>query len=131
MLTRKQKKNRIYEDDLKDVEIRHWAFFVDFQHTPEWQVKMIHVNEGGVLSLQRHRKREEHWFVVEGAIIAERWFGDIKDESILKVGHKMVVEKGIKHRMSAYKGDAVVIETSLGLFDEKDIKRFSDKYGRK
>lgn len=115
----------------KGIDIRPWGFFQDLSHTPKWHLKTIHVREGAILSLQKHQKREERWFVVEGAIVAERWIGDYKDESIVKVGEQYTIPVKCKHRMSAYKGDAVVIEISLGEFDENDIKRYSDKYGRK
>lgn len=52
-------------------------------------------------------------------------------ESVKKIGERVIVPVGVKHRISAYKGDAVLVEISLGDFDEKDITRYSDKYGRK
>lgn len=114
----------------KGIEIRPWGFFKDLSHTSNWHVKTIHVKKDAILSLQIHKKREEHWFVVEGAIIGEVWYGDDKVERILKVGDEMVVPIGVKHRISAYKGDAVLVEISLGKFDENDIKRYDDEYGR-
>ena len=108
-----------------------WGEYRDLLHYDKWHLKTLHINEGEILSLQKHQRREEHWIVVEGAIIAERWFGDNKDERILKVGESCIVPVKIKHRISAYKGDAVLVEVSIGNFSEKDIKRYSDKYGRK
>ena len=127
--------NGVLEEEKKEyakkgIEIRPWGFFQDLSHTNDWHIKTIYIKKDAILSLQKHQKREEHWMVVEGAVIAERWYEDSKREDILKVGDKIIVHNKMKHRISAYKSDAVVVEISLGEFDEKDIKRYSDKYGR-
>jgi len=150
---RRKKKNRVYQEPKVDwashevngvteqeaeeyakrgIEVRPWGFFQDLSHTSNWHIKTIHIQKDAILSLQAHKKREEHWMVVEGVIIAEVWWrNNKKEETILKVGDKFLVPVEHKHRVSSYKGDAVIVEISLGEFDENDIKRYSDKYGRK
>jgi mannose-6-phosphate isomerase-like protein (cupin superfamily) len=46
---------------------------------PDHKVKRIVVEPGGILSLQRHKLRSEHWFVVSGKGTA---FVDNKDCSV-------------------------------------------------
>src|SRR5450759_4447557 len=58
---------------------RPWGYFEVLSDTPDHKVKRIVVEPGGVLSLQRHKLRSEHWFVVSGKGIASV---DGKDYSV-------------------------------------------------
>ncbi|MCX6715844.1 MAG: phosphomannose isomerase type II C-terminal cupin domain [Candidatus Taylorbacteria bacterium] len=90
-------------------------------------VKIITVNPKESLSLQYHIKREEFWFVMSGSGIAQ-----IGTERIpLETGNTCFVPKQAHHRITA--GDAsplVFLELAFGEFDENDIVRLEDKYGR-
>jgi mannose-1-phosphate guanylyltransferase/mannose-6-phosphate isomerase len=45
---------------------RPWGYFETLSIGPRFQVKLLHVKPGGVLSLQMHHHRSEHWVVVQG-----------------------------------------------------------------
>jgi mannose-1-phosphate guanylyltransferase/mannose-6-phosphate isomerase len=45
---------------------RPWGYFETLNIAPRFQVKLLHVRPGGVLSLQMHHHRSEHWVVVQG-----------------------------------------------------------------
>ena len=45
---------------------RPWGWFESLVLADRFQVKRIHVNPGGSLSLQSHHHRAEHWIVVQG-----------------------------------------------------------------
>ena len=45
---------------------RPWGHFETLNIGPRFQVKLLHVNPGGRLSLQMHHHRSEHWVVVCG-----------------------------------------------------------------
>ena len=47
-----------------------WGSFEVLSEAPDHKVKRIVVEPGGILSLQRHKQRSEHWFVVSGKGIA-------------------------------------------------------------
>ena len=45
---------------------RPWGHFETLSLGPRFQVKLLHVEPGGQLSLQMHHHRSEHWVVVKG-----------------------------------------------------------------
>ena len=45
---------------------RPWGTYKTVAMDEGYQVKIIAVNPGGTLSLQKHFKRAEHWVVVKG-----------------------------------------------------------------
>jgi mannose-1-phosphate guanylyltransferase/mannose-6-phosphate isomerase len=45
---------------------RPWGSYQNIDEGARFKVKRITVRPGGILSLQRHRKRAEHWVVVSG-----------------------------------------------------------------
>lgn len=89
-------------------------------------VKIISVNPGESLSLQYHHNRSEYWIIVSGDGTAE-----IDGVRIpLTAGSTCFIAKEIKHRISGGKEKMTFIELAFGEFDEKDIVRLEDKYGR-
>jgi mannose-1-phosphate guanylyltransferase/mannose-6-phosphate isomerase len=90
-------------------------------------VKVITVKPGGKLSLQYHHKRDELWVVLDPGVQVEL------DDRILhpKPEEKVFIPRGTAHRLSVC-GDspARILEISLGEFDEEDIVRLEDVYGR-
>jgi mannose-6-phosphate isomerase-like protein (cupin superfamily) len=107
-------------------EFRPWGNFTQYSHNTLTTVKIIEINAGGVLSLQLHHFRDELWIPLDEGIVAE-----INGEKIsARVGVPLFVPKETTHRLSASK-KARVLEISFGKFDENDIVRFNDVYGRK
>ncbi len=107
---------------------RPWGSFEGLGQGEGYQVKRLRVLPGETLSLQRHRRREEHWVVVSGAPVAER---DGESHS-LKVGDHILIPLGAVHRIHN-PGDepAELVEVQLGDYlGEDDIERFEDVYGR-
>ena len=114
-------------------EERPWGTFEvihEFDHGNGQQVviKKIIVHPQKRLSLQSHAKRREHWLVVEGegvVVLDEK-------EVIVQSESKIVVETGVKHRIANTHPEKhlVFIEIRLGEFDEDDIIRYQDDFGR-
>lgn len=107
---------------------RPWGSFEGLGQGEGYQVKRLRVLPGETLSLQRHRRREEHWVVVSGAPVAER---DGESHS-LKIGDHILIPVGAVHRIHN-PGDepAELVEVQLGDYlGEDDIERFEDIYGR-
>ncbi len=110
---------------LQHIEQRPWGEFIQFTHNQASTVKIITVQPGASLSLQYHNHRTEYWYVISGsgsAIIGESTVE-------LEEGKIYTVEAGQNHRMSATT-PMRVLEISFGDFDEQDIVRLSDNYGR-
>lgn len=91
-------------------------------------VKKITVLPGKRLSYQSHKQRNEHWFFVqgEGKVILNG------KELQVKVGSFVDIKIGDKHRVvnTGDKVDLIFIESQTGHYDENDIERFEDDYGR-
>ena len=108
-------------------ERRPWGKFLRFTSNEKSTVKIIEVNPGEILSLQSHRFRSEFWYVLQGSptfVIGKR-------SKKYKAGQSAVIKKGVKHRISnTGKGVVRILEISTGRFDEKDIVRYEDIYGR-
>jgi mannose-6-phosphate isomerase len=78
--------------------------------------------------LQRHQKREEHWYIVSG--VADVVLGDKEFKAI--AGQSVEVAIGEMHRIGN-SGDEVMIfiEVQRGTyFGEDDIERIEDDYAR-
>ena len=107
---------------------RPWGSFEGLGQGEGYQVKRLRVLPGETLSLQRHRRREEHWVVVSGAPVAER---DGESHS-LKAGDHILIPLGAMHRIhNPGEEPAELVEVQLGDYlGEDDIERFEDAYGR-
>jgi mannose-6-phosphate isomerase-like protein (cupin superfamily) len=92
-------------------------------------IKKISVNPGEILSYQSHEKRRETWLIVQGRGIV------IKDglETWVSKGSQVRIKQGAKHRIKNTETELplIFVEVCEGVFDEKDIIRYEDKYGRK
>ena len=107
-------------------EKRPWGSFERFTKETPSTVKLITIKKGESLSLQYHHNRQEFWHVVQGSPAVT-----IGDKEVSgKVGDEFFVEKEAKHQISAPIDEVVFLEIALGAFDENDIVRLRDKYGR-
>ena len=108
---------------------RPWGNYVSLVESDTWQVKRIEIKPGESISLQKHKKRSEHWVVVKGTANVE-----INDHrTTLNVNESIFVSKDTKHRLSN-NGDKnlVIVEVQIGDYlGEDDIIRYHDLYGRK
>ncbi|MHC4778186.1 MAG: phosphomannose isomerase type II C-terminal cupin domain [Planctomycetota bacterium] len=109
-------------------EARPWGSFTVLHADEEMKIKRIEVRGGMRLSLQLHRKRSEHWFVLTGeatVTLGEREFP-------LKRGESTDIPAGEAHRISNPGSEALIfIEIQNGeYFGEDDIERLEDDYGR-
>ncbi len=107
---------------------RPWGRYQVLADTPTYKVKTIWVEPGHRLSLQRHQKREEHWYIVSGVadvVLGEREFKAIAGQSV-------EVAIGEMHRIGNSGNEVMIfIEVQRGTyFGEDDIKRIEDDYAR-
>ncbi|MEM4268081.1 MAG: phosphomannose isomerase type II C-terminal cupin domain [Candidatus Woesearchaeota archaeon] len=106
-----------------------WGGFRQYTLNEETTVKIIEVNPGHSLSLQRHRRRDELWVILDEGLIVE-----IEGKKYpAKKGQEFFIRRGTKHRLVNSVDTEVcgrVLEISFGFFDENDIERIEDNYGR-
>ena len=110
-------------------EYRPWGWFESLVLGNGYQVKRICVNPGGILSLQSHKHRSEHWVLVKG--VAKVTIGD--DVKFIKEGQSVYVPKNVIHRMENTETEIMsLIEVQIGSYlNEDDIIRYEDIYNRK
>lgn len=114
-------------EDLHIIENeRPWGNFKQFTQNSLSTVKIITVNKEESLSLQSHTKRDEFWKVLKGDGIFE--INNVSHDVV--EGDEYYVKKGEEHRMTAGENGLQVLEIAFGDFDEEDIVRYEDKYGR-
>ena len=108
---------------------RPWGSYDSLDSGERFQVKRLTVRPGGVLSLQMHHRRAEHWIVVSGTARITR-----DDEVfLLEENQSTYIAVGVRHRIeNPGKVPLHVIEVQSGSYlGEDDIVRFEDQYGRK
>ncbi len=108
---------------------RPWGWYESIDAGDRFQVKHISVKPGGVLSLQMHHHRAEHWVVVRGTAKVTR--GD--EVVLLQENESTFIPLGTRHRLEnpgMIPLDLVEVQSG-GYLGEDDIVRFDDQYGRK
>jgi len=111
-----------------DESRRPWGYYEVLVDEASYKVKRIVVAPGKRLSLQRHRRRQEHWFFVQGrGVVTVN--GDQRE-----VGAAQAVDipRGAAHRVHNCSSTPLVfVEVQTGeYFGEDDIERLEDDYGR-
>jgi mannose-1-phosphate guanylyltransferase / mannose-6-phosphate isomerase len=107
---------------------RPWGHYESVDMGERFQVKRITVNPGGVLSLQQHRHRSEHWVVVRGT--ADVTIGN--ETKPVHENESIYIPIGSIHRL-ANQGriPLELIEVQTGSYlGEDDIVRLDDIYRR-
>jgi mannose-1-phosphate guanylyltransferase/mannose-6-phosphate isomerase len=116
------------ERNLHRKVLRPWGHFDTIDLGENFKVKRIKVNPGQSLSLQKHKKRAEHWVVVKG--VATVVCGE--KEITLNENESTYIPRNVKHKLSNRSENILeLIEIQTGKYlGEDDIERFEDIYGR-
>ena len=108
-------------------EKRPWGRFEQLVSNTQVTVKIITVEPGQRLSLQRHSHRGELWQILdvpmEIVVDEHHW--------TTRPGDCVWVPRGAAHRLAnpgPHRGR--VLEVAFGRFDEDDIERLADDYAR-
>jgi mannose-6-phosphate isomerase-like protein (cupin superfamily) len=107
-------------------EDRPWGSFERFTLNEPTTVKILRVAAEKQFSLQKHDHRGEFWKVIEGNGLAH--IGD--EEREVQVGDEIEIPVGTLHRLKGGPAGISVLEISFGNFQEDDITRIEDDFGR-
>lgn len=105
---------------------RPWGGFEQFTQNEDSTVKVLTIHAGSQFSLQRHADRDEFWRILSG-------HGTLtigSDQVDARTGGEFWIPRRTEHRARANSEDLIVLEISFGHFDEDDIIRLKDDYGR-
>jgi len=91
-------------------------------------MKELYIKSNGLLSLQKHRYRSEHWLVTNGTAKVTL----NKKIFLMKTNETIFIPLGSIHRIqNNFKKPLKIIEAQVGsILKETDIIRFQDIYGR-
>lgn len=111
-------------------DYRPWGYIEQISAGDRFAVKRMVVDPGGVLSLQRHQHRAEHWVVVGGTATIELAGEGTR---LLTIDQSAYVPLGTVHRLSNRgRIPLELIEVQSGAYlGEDDIERIEDIYRRK
>lgn len=112
----------------REHDVRPWGAYTVLDEGDGYKVKRIEVSSGKRLSYQRHTRRAEHWYLVQGRGLVTRDGVGVEfnpDESI-------EIAMGQAHRIENIGPDTLVfIEVQRGdYFGEDDVVRIEDDFGR-
>ena len=112
----------------KNVFLRPWGNYTNLYNGKNFLIKEISVKSKGILSLQKHFHRSEHWLVTQGKPIITL----NNKKFILKPGENIYIPLGSIHRIeNPGKKPVKIIEAQIGsILKETDIVRYQDIYGR-
>ncbi|PWJ56083.1 mannose-6-phosphate isomerase, type 2 [Quadrisphaera granulorum] len=106
---------------------RPWGQFQQFVLNQQCTVKIITVEPGHRLSLQKHEHRDELWQVLDVPLdvqVGERTW-------TAQVGEIVYSPAGSLHRLgNSGTETGRILEVAFGSFDECDIERLQDDYAR-
>lgn len=103
-----------------------WGNFERYTLNEPATVKIITVKPRQCLSKQAHRMRDELWIPLDEG--AEMEIGDRKIHP--KKEEEIWIPHNVVHRLAAKDKRVRILEISFGTFDEADVIRYEDKYGR-
>ena len=114
--------------DKKKVFYRPWGKYVNLFEGKGFLIKELYVKPKGILSLQKHYHREEHWMITQG----EPRITLNKNKFKKKINETIFIPQGSIHRIENLgKKPVKIIEAQVGsILKESDIVRYQDIYGR-
>jgi len=119
-------KNKYYKK--KNVYYRPWGRYFNLFEGKGFLIKELFVKPKGILSLQKHHHRSEHWLVTQG----KPKITLNKDSFSKKQNDHIFIPLEAIHRIENPGNKPVkIIEAQVGsILKESDIVRFQDVYGR-
>ncbi len=112
----------------KNIFYKPWGNYTNLYNGRNFLIKELSIKSKGILSLQKHFHRSEHWLVTQG--IPKVTLN--KKNFTLKPGENIYIPLGAIHRIqNPGKKSVKIIEAQIGsILKETDIKRYQDVYGR-
>jgi len=119
-------KNKYYKK--KNIYYRPWGRYVNLFEGKGFLIKELFIKPKGILSLQKHHHRSEHWLVTHGTpkITLN------KDSFSKRQNDHIFIPLEAVHRIeNPNKKPVKIIEAQVGsILKESDIVRYQDAYGR-
>ena len=112
----------------KNVYYRPWGRYTNLFNGREFLIKELFVKPKGILSLQKHHHRAEHWLITQGnpkITLNKNIFNKKPNE------HIFIPLEAIHRIQNPGKKPVKIMEAQVGsVLKETDIVRYQDFYGR-
>ena len=112
----------------KNVYYRPWGRYTNLFNGKEFLIKELFVKSKGILSLQKHYHRAEHWLITQGnpkITLNKNIFNKKPNE------HIFIPLEAIHRIQNPGKKPVKIMEAQVGsILKETDIVRYQDVYGR-
>ncbi len=112
----------------KNVYYRPWGRYTNLFNGREFLIKELFVKSKGILSLQKHHHRAEHWLITQGnpkITLNKNIFNKKPNE------HIFIPLEAIHRIQNPGKKPVKIMEAQVGsILKETDIVRYQDIYGR-
>ena len=112
----------------KNVYYRPWGRYTNLFNGREFLIKELFVKPKGILSLQKHHHRAEHWLITQGnpkITLNKNIFNKKPNE------HIFIPLEAIHRIQNPGKKPVKIMEAQVGsILKETDIVRYQDIYGR-
>lgn len=107
---------------------RPWGHYTVFNQGKNYKVKQVVIHPKGVLSLQHHKFRSEHWIIVQGTAHVTK----SEQQYVVNENESTYIARGQKHRVENRSNEELImIEVQTGSYlEEDDIIRHEDIYNR-
>ena len=120
--------NRNKLGKIKNVYYRPWGKYINLYKGKNFLIKELSIKSNGILSLQKHYHRAEHWLILKGnpkITLNKKIF-------IKKPNDHVFIPSNSIHRIeNPEKKTIKIMEAQLGMIlKESDIVRYHDFYGR-
>ena len=121
-------KNKSKYFNKKNTFYRPWGKYTNLFNGNNFLIKELYIKAKGILSLQKHFHRSEHWVVTQGVpkiTLNKKFFSRKPTETVF-------IPRGSVHRIQNPNTKPVkIMEAQLGsILKETDIVRYEDVYGR-
>ena len=112
----------------KNIFYKPWGKYINLFKGNKFLIKELIIKPKGLLSLQKHYHRSEHWLIINGKPMITL----NKKSFIKKPNESIFIPRGAKHRIyNPFKKTVKIIEAQIGtILKESDIVRYQDIYGR-
>ena len=115
---------------LKNSKVFHrpWGKFINLFRGKQFLIKELHIKSKGILSLQKHYYRSEHWLITKGkpkiTLNKSKFFKSVNESVYIPVNSIHRIENPGKKLVT-------ILEAQIGSkLKESDIVRYEDLYGR-
>jgi mannose-1-phosphate guanylyltransferase/mannose-6-phosphate isomerase len=114
---------------------RPWGYMDIFVKEHVCSVRILNFDPGQRMSLQRHQRRDELLVAIDDGLSVQ--IGETPEQArrfttVARQGDQMVIPRDMWHRFGAPPDRRVrSLEIAFGEYDQNDIERLEDDYGRR